>query len=355
MKRFQMMILFISLIWLLGVSPVHGQVREPEQRQAETIRVETSLVAVPVSVTDRAGRFATGLTRADFQILEDGKAQDIAAFSANEAPFNVALLIDTSRSTRSILGDIRKAARSFVNQLQPQDRVLIVTFDERVNFLGDFTNDRGKLRRTINGVKSSYLTSVYDAISRTINEKLAPLKGRKAIVVFSDGIDTWSKQATNEGTLDLVARSGVLVYAVQYNTNNIGGSPTSPFLLPRRYFSSSFVSGQQDRLRSEFERYRIASEFLRALANQSGARHLHAETIENSERAFALIADELRHQYTLEYYSTNDQRDGGYRAITVRLKRDDLAVRARQGYRAPKSENRSTENQETKPPGQPKP
>ncbi len=264
-------------------------------------------------------------------------------------------MIDTSRSTRGILGDIRKAARSFVNQLQPQDRVLIVTFDERVNFLGDFTSDRGQLRRTINGVKSSYLTSVYDAISRTINEKLAPLKGRKAIVVFSDGVDTWSKQATYDSTLDLVARSGVLVYAVQYNTNNIGGSPTSPFLLPRRYFSASFVSGQQDRLRSEFERYRIASDFLRALATQSGARHLHAETIENSERAFALIADELRHQYTLEYYSTNDQRDGGYRAITVRLKRDDLAVRARQGYRAPKAESRNNENQETKPPSRPKP
>lgn len=351
MKRFQIMIFFVSLIWLVSANFAQGQTREQEQRQTETIRVDTSLVAVPVSVTDRAGKFATGLTRADFQILEDGKAQEIATFSANEAPFNVALLIDTSRSTRSILGEIRKAARSFVNQLQPHDRVLIVTFDEKVNFLGDFTSDRRQLRRTINGVKSSYLTSAYDAISRTINEKLAPLKGRKAIVVFSDGVDTWSKQSTYDSTLDLVARSGVLVYAVQYNTNNIGGSPTSPFLLPRRYSSSPFVPVQQERLRSEFERYRIASEFLRALANQSGARHLHAETIENSERAFALIADELRHQYTLEYYSTNEQRDGGYRTITVRLKRDDLAVRARKGYRAPKAETRNNDRQESKPPG----
>lgn len=323
------------------------------QPRADVITLETTLVSVPVNVTDRNGQFVTGLTQADFRVLEDGKLQDIAAFSASEAPFNVALLIDTSRSAREMLGTIRKAARSFVNQLQPQDRVLIVTFDERVSFLGDFTNDRGQLRRKINSVKSSYLTSIYDAISRTINEKLAPLRGRKAIVVFSDGMDTWSRQATNQSTLDLVAHSGVLVYSVQYNSMNIGGSPTSPFLLPRRYFSSPFVSGQQDRMRTMFEAYRTASEFFRALAIQSGARHLHAENIENSERAFALIADELRHQYTLEYYSTNDQRDGSYRNITVRLRRDDLSVRARAGYRAPKVDDSSQENPETKPPDQP--
>ncbi len=339
MRSFRLPNLLMAVIWFLAAPAVHGQTREQDPRQTDTIRLETSLVTVPVSVTDRPGRFVTGLARADFQLYEDGKPQEITSFSSTEAPFNVALLIDTSRSTRDLLGTIRKAALSFVKQLQPQDRVLIVTFDERVNFRGDFTSDRRQLQRTINSVKSSYLTTIYDAISRTINEKLAPLKGRKAIVVFSDGVDTWSKQATYENTLDLVARSGVLVYGVQYNTSNIGGPATSPYLLPRRYFAAPLHSGQQDRQRAEFERYRIATNFLRALADQSGARHLQAESIENSERAFALIADELRHQYTLEYYSNNDQRDGGYRTITVQLKRDDLMVRARRGYRAPKAEN----------------
>lgn len=355
MRYWQMTIIQVALLGLLGVTPLHSQTREPEQRQAETIKVDTSLVAVPVSVTDRTGRFVTGLKQADFQVLEDGKPQEIAAFSATEAPFNVALLIDTSRSTRERLGTIRQATRSFIKQLQPQDRVQIVTFDERVNFHGDFTSDRGQLQRTINSVKSSYLTSIYDAISRTINEKLAPLNGRKAIVVFSDGVDTWSQQATYQSTLELVARSGVLVYAVQYNTSNIGGSITSPYWLPRRYFAAPLVPGQQDRLRAEMERYLLASNFLRALADQSGARHLQAEGIENAERAFALIADELRHQYRLGYYSTNDQRDGGYRTITVRLKRDDLKVRSRPGYRAPKAEKQNNGEQGTKPTSQLKP
>ncbi|HZS09025.1 MAG TPA: VWA domain-containing protein [Blastocatellia bacterium] len=347
----------VTALWLAAVPKVPaqntGQNRGGEQGpQQDVIKVDTALIPVPVIVTDANGRFVTGLTRSDFRLREDGVPQEIASFSSTEAPFNVALLIDTSRSTRELLGTIRKAARSFVNQLQPQDRVLIVTFDERVSFLGDFTSDRRQLQRTINAVKSSYLTTVYDAISRTINEKLAPLSGRKAIVIFSDGVDTWSRQATSESTLDLVARSGVLVYAVQYNTGNVGGTATSPYLLPRRYFAAPFVPGQQDRLRAEFERYRIATNFLRSLADQSGARHLQAESIENSERAFALIADELRHQYMLAYYPTNDQHDGSYRAISVSVRRRDFVVRARRGYRVPKVERTGVSEQGQKPAGE---
>jgi Ca-activated chloride channel homolog len=281
-------------------------------------------------VTDREGRFVTGLTRADFRVYEDDKPQEIASFSANEAPFNVALLIDTSRSTRGVLDIIRSAAFGFIKQLQPQDRVLIVTFGEGVNFHGDFTGDRRQLQRTINGLKTDFLTSLYDAITRTINEKLSPLKGRKAIVIFSDGVDTLSRQATDKSTVDLVASSGVLVYAVQYRKNIYPGGP--------------------DRVRAEMERQRIATNFLRALAQQSGGSYLPADRIDNSDLTFALVADELRHQYMLEYYSTNDKKDGGYRAIAVMLKRDDLMVRTRPGYLAPKAETRINENQETKPP-----
>jgi len=317
MKRFSQMVGLVALIWCLGVSPAHSQAREPGQQQPETIRVDTSLVTVPVIVTDRDGRFVTGLTRADFQITEDGKPQEIATFMATNEPFTVALLIDTSRSTQYNLGLIRNTALSFVKQLQPQDRVLVVTFDEKVNFLGDFTSDRNQLERTIKRVASNYLTRIYDAISLTISEKLMPRTGRKAIVVFSDGVDTLSGQATYESTLDLVARSGVLVYAVQYKAPIYRDTP--------------------DRMRAQIEQQKTAARFLRALAQQSGARPLQAELIENAGRTFAIIADELRNQYTLEYYSTNDQQDGGYHSIAVSLKRDDLTVRTRQGYTASRS------------------
>lgn len=230
------LILTLTLaLWPASLSRALGQGQRGEQepQRPDAIKVNTALVTVPVVVTNRYGQFVTGLSRNDFKVHENGEPQQIASFSSTEAPINVALLIDTSRSAKNKLGAIRKAALNFVKQLQPNDRMLIVTFDEKVNFLGDFTSDRREIERAIRSVKSSYATSLYDAIHLTINEKLAQIKGRKAIVALTDGVDTWSRQATYESTLELIATAGVIAYAIQYDTRNSGGSPTSPLDLPR--------------------------------------------------------------------------------------------------------------------------
>jgi VWFA-related protein len=396
--------------------------QKPEQKkyqQQPIFKIGTSLVTVPVIVTDRYGRFTTGLNRGDFTVREDGVTQKIEDFSSIESPFSVALLIDTSRSTQNKLGAIRKAALTFVKQLQPRDRVMIVTFDERVRFVSDFSNDVDALERAIKTVKSSYLTSLYDAIYLTMTEKMSRVQGRKAIVVLTDGVDTASKQATFESTLELVASTGVVCYAIQYETRNDGGPIMKPIFIPNSS-ASSFVSNfsgrsvnwqdqqpQQPQQRPEPEsekkeqrapliniprpgtsvlgsgtpsgdrtaspgakpssqvnsqaqqplrdRYLIAVDFLRALAVQSGALHLRAETIENTSYAFLRIATELRNQYTLTYISTNEERDGNYRNIAVNIDRDDLIVRARQFYRAPKGEPASDLTPEQKPENPSKP
>jgi Ca-activated chloride channel family protein len=340
-----------------AISTAYGQEKtnEQNQQQSEAIKLTTSLVTLPVMVSDPYGRFVTGLTRQDFQVREDGALQQIASFSSTEAPFNVALLIDTSRSTRNKLGAIRKAALEFIKQLQPRDRVLIVTFDERVNFLGDFTSDRRELARTIRSVKSNYLTSLYDAISLTITEKLVTVEGRKAIVVLTDGVDTFSRKATFESSLDLVAGAGVICYAVQYETRGDAGPRTNPILLPRSSFTyrtTSFVRDWQGQGAPLKDRYLIAQNYLSALAVRSGALLFRAETIENTSFAFAMVANELRNQYTISYYSTNDKRDGNYRTIAVQINRAGLTPRTRQGYRAQKIEIDDKEKSTT---GAPKP
>jgi Ca-activated chloride channel homolog len=342
----------LAALCLGAISPVYGQdkTNEQNQEQPDIIKLNTSLVTLPVMVSDPYGRFVTGLTRQDFQVREDGVLQQIASFSTTEAPFNVALLIDTSRSTRNKLGAIRKAALEFIKQLQPRDRVLIVTFDERVNFLGDFTSDRRELARTIRSVKSNYLTSLYDAISLTITEKLATVAGRKAIVVLTDGVDTFSGKATFESSLDLVAGTGVICYAVQYETRGDAGPLTNPILLPRssfNYHSSAFVPHWQGQATPPKDRYLIAQNYLSALTVRSGALLFRAETIENTSFAFALIANELRNQYTISYYSGNDKRDGNYRTIAVNINRAGFNPRTRQGYRVEKIEQ-SEEGKETK-------
>ncbi len=345
-------------VYLAASIAVPGQdkSREQDPQRPDIIKLDTALVTVPVIVTDRYGRFISGLTRQEFVVSEDGVEQNIASFSSTEAPFNVALLIDTSRSTKGKLGVIRKAALDFIKQLHPNDRVLVVTFDERVQFIGDFTSDRRELRRAVRSVKSNYLTSLYDAIQRTINEKLMPIQGRKAIVMLTDGVDTYSRQASYESALELVATTGTPSYAIQYETRNDGVSPTSPINLPPniwRFNFSSFAGDTQKR--QARDRYQIANEFLQALAVQSGARHFRAESIENTSFAFGMIANELRNQYTLAYYPTNDKRDGSYRMLSVGVNREDLVVRSRRGYRVQKAMQEEGKDQEKKKDGDTKP
>jgi VWFA-related protein len=369
----------LGVILLFGVaSPVFGQsAKEQQDQQQPTIKIGTNLVVAPVIVTDRYGRFVTGLDRDDFAVREDGAPQKIEDFSSTEAPFNVALLIDTSRSTQNKLDKIRKAALTFIRQLLPNDRVMVVGFDEQVRFVCEFTNNQAELERAIKSLKTSYLTSLYDAIHLTINEKMSRIRGRKAIVALTDGVDTASKQATFESVIDLVASVGIICYAVQYETRNDGGPVMKPMFIPG--VSNSFVprssakwrepAPQQPKTEPEKgavpstrvnqqpqqplrDRYLIAADFLRTLAAQSGALHLRAENIENTSYAFAVIANELHHQYTLTYISTNEQRDGRYRTIAVQVKNPDLIVRPRMGYRAPKGEPSETE-QSKKPDSKP--
>jgi Ca-activated chloride channel family protein len=298
-----------------------------------------------VIVTDRYSRFVNGLGKNSFQIIEDGVPQEITSFSSTEAPFNVALLLDTSHSTQRKLGSIRKAALTFVKQLQPNDRVALVTFDDEVRFVADFTSDRKALEHAIGLVKSNYRTSLYDAIARTVNEKMAAISGRKAIVVLTDGVDTGSKMSNFEQSLELVSSAGVIAYAIQYETRNDGGPIMKPLNIPGvRFMPSSFMpqnqgAGSQTTPRPQ-DRYVIAAEFLKYLAAASGGRYLRAENIESTAYAFALIADELHNQYTLAYYSSNDKRDGRFREIAVNLNARELFVRARRGYRAPVASDR---------------
>ncbi len=376
--------------------PLFGQVPEekPQQDpQQPSFVIGTNLVTVPVIVTDRYGRFVTGLTRNEFTLREEGATQKIEDFSSIEAPFSVALLIDTSRSTQNKLDKIRKAALSFIRQLLPNDRIMVVSFDEKVRFVSDFTNNHAELERAVKSLKTSYLTSLYDAIHLTINEKMSRVQGRKAIVILTDGVDTASKQATYESVIDMAASAGIISYTIQYETRNDGGPVMKPLFIPGISNSLTPRSGLKwqdvqpqkpkpesektesessdptneskpliniprpggtapistpgsmpssrvnSRLRQPIrDRYLIAADFLRTLAAQSGGLPFRAESIENTSYAFQIIANELHNQYTLTYISNNEQRDGNYRQISVAVGNADLVVRARRFYRAPRGE-----------------
>lgn len=189
----------------------------PADQDIETLKTDTDLVTVPVIATDRGGTYITDLRQEEFTVAEDDVPQEIAFFGKVAAPFHVVLMLDTSSSTKDKLRQIQEAAMAFVEQLQSVDRVKVISFDDEVRDLNDFTSNRETLRNAIYSTKSGEGTKVYDAVELAMGT-VRKIKGRKAIVVFSDGMDWHSDRATFEGTVRTLDEEGVVVYPIRYDT-----------------------------------------------------------------------------------------------------------------------------------------
>jgi hypothetical protein len=339
--------------------------RESNQPQVggenETIRLESTLVNLPLLVSDRSGRFIPQLSKNDFLLYEDGVKQEVASFGSEEVPFSVALLLDVSPSVQGNIPDIQEAALAFVHQLRAHDRVMVVAFDKRAHFLTDFTNDRRTLESAIRSIDTGSGTSVYDVVYETVAHRLRNVEGRKAMILFSDGEDTTSNRASYDDAINIVTESDVLVYGLRYPgsgfAGNIGnpwprfpGSPRMqiPFPLPfpwpfpqqRRRRGpltsdpNADPSGNPAPQSSRRGRGR-GGDFMADLAAAGGGPVFDAEHVGDMTRLATRIADELRHVYVISYYPSNPLSNGGYRAIRVSVKgRDDIAVRHRRGYNA---------------------
>ena len=190
----------------------------PEPKgELETLKIDTDLVTVPVIATDRNGLHIPNLRQDEFVVAEDNVNQEIAFFATINVPFHVVLMLDTSASTREKLNLIQQAASAFVEQLQPGDRVKVISFDDQVVDHNEFTNDRAALKAAIHKTRPGQGTKLYDAFELAIGA-IRRIQGRKAIVIFTDGVDYHSDRATFEGTLRELDEEGVVVYPIRYDT-----------------------------------------------------------------------------------------------------------------------------------------
>jgi len=316
-----------------------------EVSEGDVVRIDTNLVTVPVSVLDRDGRFISDLKREEFKVFENGVEQKLAYFESTEKPFTVALLLDTSGSTFFHLWEIKEAAIAFAKQLRPQDRVLIVTFDRLVMLLTEATNDQNVITQAVQqNAITGFSTRLYDAIDLVIKARLNKIDGRKAIVLFTDGVDTASYQATYKSTLRKVDELDVLIYPIQYDTTDFVAAQTRT----NATIVTTTISGRNIPTRSSSQTiygtpkasgpgtsifdYKLADQFLHQLATKTGGRLYEANERTQLSEAFSKIAEELRHQYSLGYYPQTTLQSGERREIRVRVERSDLAVRARDSY-----------------------
>jgi VWFA-related protein len=335
-----------------------------EVSEGDVVRVDTSLVTVPVSVLDRQGRFIPDLQREDFRVFENGVEQAVAYWEPADKPFTVALLLDTSPSTQFHLWQIKEAAIAFAKQLRPQDRVLIVSFNDQVLLLTEVTNDMNVVSAVIEqNANMGNATRLYDAVHLVIKERLNQIKGRKAIVLFTDGVDTASFQANYASTIREVEELDALIYPIQYDTTDylramqsVGQESTTvvtttrsgPFGIgtttSRVTYSGPKVTGPNGgplpgATQADYDQ---ANQYLKELADRTAGRLYRANDPTQLAEAFSRIAEELRRQYSLGYYPQHGASDGeggaagmssaARREIKVRVNRPNLAVKARDSY-----------------------
>lgn len=338
------------LLFMAGLS-IFAQ----DERSEEVIKVETALVGVPVAVSDRDGRYVPNLRVEDFTLYVDGKQQKIEFFAQSEEALNVALLIDTSRSTQDVLGEIKDAAQDFIRLLKPQDKAMIVSFDYEPHVLSALTDDREQLKRAVKRAEiGEYVgTALNDAIDET-NRTFSKIKGRKAIIVLTDGKDAGSQQ-TADDLLYTLEESDAPVYTVFYKTGGSRFSDTRDgIMFPRGgrggrggmgrggVFGGRFPNGggrsgrNTERRRERVEQKNAeAEDFLQQIAEETGGRSFSGE-VGDLKKTFASIADELRFQYRLGFYppenQTNETGEAAH-ALKVKVARTGAVVRTRSGYR----------------------
>lgn len=334
-------------------SPPPPSAKSPPQDDAtsinddgEIIKVSTNLVSVPVRVMDKKGRFIGGLQKGNFRVFENGEEQEVALFSNEHQPFTVALVLDMSYSTKFKLAEIQSAAIAFIDQLRPQDKIMVVSFDGEIHVLCEATDDRKEIYRAIKSTKIATGTSLYEAVDLVINDRLRSVDGRKAIILFSDGVDTSSRRSGDLQNLSDAMELDALIYPIRYDTfadvqsmKSGGVIPTAPpitiptsgdgskpFPLP---LPTIGIPGSQG---TTPEEYKKAEEYLDQMALRTGGRLYQATTLVNLAEAYSRIASELREFYSIGYYPASDRVESKRRSVKVKVDREGLVVRSREAF-----------------------
>jgi len=363
---------FSSTLFLAFVLATTATLFAQTKPEDEEIKVETDLIEVPFVVTDKIGRPILNLKKSNFSVFEDGKLQELTDFRATSAPFEVALLLDTSGSTQAELPLIQRAAQNFIASLRPGDRVSIIAYRAQKEpgkasavseVISPLTSDRTLLANALDKVQTSFGTPYYDSIVQ-IAERVfrdppgEQFRGRRAVVALTDGVDSTSITDFDEAK-DLLLSTGSAAYFIKVDTreyfeeNLLGDcSITKRFSQSqmRRYYRR-FVSSKLEKISNfcelgDFERlaisknlYELADAEMEQLAKISGGKVFPIGDLSEARLAFKSVAEEIGMKYSLGYYSSNEKRDGTYRKIKVEVKGlpAGAQIRAREGYMAVKN------------------
>jgi Ca-activated chloride channel homolog len=307
--------------------------RQTPSPEGETLKIDTDEVMLPVTVRDHAGQFVPNLKAEDFAVYEDGAPQQITSFALKRLPVNVVLLIDTSSSVTRELDDFKAAALRFADALDPEDRLSLIKFDDKIELVLDWTTNRSSLRRALSRLTTGMFTQLNDALLLAAREQLKEVTGRKAIIILTDGIDSGRGYTTTEGALRAVVEAETPVYAVS-KTLIQRRAEEREIEYYRRSPNSAFNKLKLDGLRLSLAALDQGEKRLTRLAEETGGRLFLPQSFDELGDVYQQVADELRSQYVIFYTPQNAARDGGYRAVRVKVNRPQHHVTSRLGYYA---------------------
>lgn len=340
-----MKIFFALLFFMLLILPfeLQAQLIEPDTIQDPNKK----MVSVPVTVSDREGRYISGLKKEDFSVYQDGVKQKITFFDAYEEPVNIALLIDTSGSTRDVIKNIKGAAKDFIELLNRKDQCLLATFDSEVKILSPFTSNHQVLKLSVNKIKPPErgATFMYSAVNQIARKSFANVQGRKVIILLSDGKD-FGGSVTKDELLNLLEESDVLIYTVFYKTDptqNLAQQikkyrkkkKESPATIPAQVV---YVPTAQEVELLEKNVEVEAIESLKKMSDTTAGR-FYAGDLPDLKKIFRKITGELTQQYRLGYRLKDAAITNGAAAhdINVKVERPDVVVRTRGKIRTKQS------------------
>jgi len=276
------------------------------------IRVQSTLVLIPVTVSDPVNRFVTGLAKEDFNLFEDNQRQEIASFSSEDAPLSVGLVFDCSGSMGAKLEKSRQAVAEFVKRANPLDEFFLVQFNDTANLVQSFTTSPEEIQSRLAFTVSKGRTALLDAIYRALHEMKKARNPRKTLLVISDGGDNSSRYTEGE-IKSRVKEADVQIYAIGIFEPVVHRSRT-----PEELAGPGLLS---------------------EIAEQTGGRQYPVENMNDLADVATKIGVELRNQYILGYSPVNQQHDGKYRRVQVKLNQPKglppLRAYWRMGYYAP--------------------
>jgi len=272
-------------------------------------RVDSSIVVLNATIRDSHGLSVSGLTQKDFSIFEDGEPQHIVSFEKQEAPFAAVILFDTSGSMEERISIARSAAINFLDGLRGDDVAAIYRFDSKTDLVQDFSDSRD-VSDKIFDLKANGMTVLNDAVIKATQELGKRTEKRKAVVILSDGEDTFSR-ASAEKALKAALAANVTIYAVDMSTISFGAAQR-----------------------------RQNQGVLKNFAQKTGGLFISTENGIAMRDALKSIVDELQIQYTIAYEPAKLKRDGKWHALELRVAKPNLTIRTRQGYNAPKQSSK---------------